>query len=347
MPVYNGRAFLGEALESIRQQTFVDWELVAVDDGSQDGSGSVLESFAATDRRIRILTNETNSGICAALNRGWREARGAYIARLDADDVALPDRLARQVEALDAHPSVAVVGSAAVLVDGNGRRISVARVPTSSRAIHATLGHRNCVNHPSVTLRRSALEAVGGYRFDHVEDYDLWLRLSERFDLLNLAEPLILYRLHAQQVSRRMLEEQVRRTLTVRAAARQRRAGRPDPLAEVAELTPDLAERMGISASEIAEAVNAELLFMAWRLEDVGRAEEARELITASSETLASLPRRELEARTSLRRAEWCWMSGRRIRACRHVAQAVRLAPIDSVRRLLRRFLSRRSHVPV
>src|SRR5438105_8081109 len=177
MPVFNGELYLSEALESVLQQTFTDWELIAVDDGSQDASRSILEGFAAADCRIRILANETNEGISASLNRAWCEARSEYITIAHADDVSLPNRLAWQVDLLDARASIAAVGGAMILIDAEGRRVSIAGVPTSSRAIRATLLRHNCLNHSSVMLRRSALEKVRGYRFDLVEDYDLWLRL--------------------------------------------------------------------------------------------------------------------------------------------------------------------------
>ena len=324
MPVYNGQAFLGEALESIRQQTFVDWELVAVDDGSHDGSGSVLERFAATDRRIRILTNETNAGIAAALNRGWREARGAYIARLDADDVALPERLARQVEFLDAHPRVAAVGGAAIFVDGMGRRLSVARVPTSNRAIKRILPRHNCFNHPSVTLRRSALEAVGGYRFDHVEDYDLWLRLSERFDLANVHEPVILYRLHPEQVSFRVLEDQVRRAMAVREAARRRRSLGVDPLDGVDDLTPEVVAGLCPEGPELAAVLEPELLAWAVTFAELGRNEEATELVERASRTLGPRAEAAFASFRELRQAQLSWTTGKRRAALAHVIGAVR-----------------------
>jgi hypothetical protein len=324
MPVYNSEAFLSEALVSIQQQTFVDWELVAVDDGSQDTSGSVLETFAAADRRIRILANKTNTGVSAALNRGWREARGAYIARLDADDVALPQRLARQVEFLDAHPSVAVVGGAAIFIDGAGRRLSIARVPSSNRAIKATLPRHNCFNHPSVMLRRAALVAVGGYRFDHVEDYDLWLRLSERFDLANLPEPLILYRVHADQVSLRALEEQVRRAVAVRAAARIRRSLGVDPLGGVADLTPEIAAQLCPDGPEFAAALEPELLAWATTLAELGRNEQAAELVGRASRTLGKRAQTGFAAARELRHAERSWGSRRRVDGLAHVLRAVR-----------------------
>ncbi len=249
MPVFNGADYLAEAIESIFAQTLADWELVAVDDGSRDASRELLEDFAARDPRVRILASDVNTGIAAARNRGWRAARSEYIACLDADDVALPARFSQEVAFLDTHPTVAAVGGAAIRVDQNGQRLATVTCPTTSRAIRATLSRHNCIINPSVMLRRSALEEVGGYRFDHIEDYDLWLRLSERHDLGNLAEPMILYRLHSNQVSVRFLVEQTRRSLIVQAAARERRHGKEDPLREDDEL-----DTRGVSSSRYHSA---------------------------------------------------------------------------------------------
>jgi hypothetical protein len=324
MPVYNGEQFLEEAVESIQRQTFADWELVAIDDGSQDSSRSVLRRFAAADPRIRVIENETNGGISAALNSGWQEARGAYIARLDADDVALPERLARQVDVLNAHPSVAVVGSAAILIDLEGRRLSIAQVPTSNRAIKRILPRRNCFNHPSVTLRRTALEAVGGYRFDHVEDYDLWLRLAERFGLANLSDPMILYRIHAEQVSLRVLEDQVRRAMAVREAAQRRRSSGVDPLDGVDDLTREVVAWLCPEGPEVAAALEPELLAWATTLAELGQNEQAAELVKQASRTLGPRAQTAFASARELRQAELSSAAGKRGAALGHVLRALR-----------------------
>ena len=199
MPVYNAGDFVSEAVESVLAQTFDELELIAVDDGSSDDSRSILERYARLDSRVRVVRNETNLGLVPATNLGCRLSRSEYIARLDADDVALPDRLASQVEFLDSHPSVAAVGGAAISIDPSGRQISVLRLPSSSAAIRARMPKRCCFIHSSVTMRRDAFEAVGGYRFGPGGGYDLWLRLSERFDLANLPQPVVRYRVHADR----------------------------------------------------------------------------------------------------------------------------------------------------
>jgi hypothetical protein len=337
MPVFNGEAYLVEAVESVIRQTLRDWELIAVDDGSQDGSRAILEDIARTDPRVRLVVNEHRLGISAALNRGWRAARAPYIARLDADDVALRDRLVRQIEFLDAHPSVAVVGGAAIIINGTGRRISTIRYPTASRRIRSILLRHNCLAHPSVTIRRVALEEVGGYRFDHVEDYDLWLRLSERFDLANLAEPVILYRQHPRQVSLLALEDLARRRLAVRAAAQARRHSRKDPLDGVDELTPATIDRLGIDATELARVVEHESVAWATILAELGHVEAADELVARAATTLGDRAARAYDAATNLRQAEKLLSDRRPAAAVARLLVALRREPRYAFSRLTAR----------
>jgi hypothetical protein len=322
MPVFDGETYLAQAIESVLGQTFQDFELIAVDDGSHDGSSAIVERFSREDPRVRLISNEKNLGISATLNHGWRAARAPLIARLDADDISLPDRLARQVAFLDAHPSVAVVGGALVTMDATGRRGSVIRFPTTSRAIRSTLLRHNCLAHPSVMLRRVALEAVGGYRFDCHEDYDLWLRLSERFELANLPEPLILYRLHPGQISMLALEERERPRLAVRDAARARSAAGHDPLAGIQKLTPAILERFTIDEAELAGAVEHECLARAAMLADLGYDKEAVELVERASDLFGSRARRAFAAARELNRAETLRSAQLSPRAVAHVLKA-------------------------
>ena len=327
MPVFNGDAHLTEAIESVLTQTMGDLEIVVVDDGSSDNSRAIVERFAHADPRVRLVVNERNLGISAALNRGWQTARGALIARLDADDLALPGRLERQVAFLDAHPSVAVVGGAAHVIDSSGERLSTMRFPTESRVIRSTLRRHNCFAHPSVIVRRAALQDVGGYRFDQSEDYDLWLRLSEHFDLANLAEPLILYRVHGSQLSLFDLEDRVKGALAVRAAARIRRAGGTDPLAGAAGLTPELFDQLGIEREELDRALEHELLSWANVLVRIGRQDDAHELVEQAAQRLGPRARRAYAAAGELQAAEELLGSGRPLAGSARVVRAFRQEP--------------------
>lgn len=180
MPVYNGARFLESAVRSVLDQTFTDFELVAVDDGSSDKTPRILAELAARDGRIRVI-RQANTGIVGALNNGLAECRGAYVARMDGDDLCLPDRFAEQVAHLDANPGCVLVGGLAELIDEHGAtRGIVAGGPHRMTRLDVFPPRIAVSIHPLVMIRRAALEAIGGYRadFPHAEDYDLYIRLS-------------------------------------------------------------------------------------------------------------------------------------------------------------------------
>lgn len=342
MPVYNAESYLERAIESVLGQTLERLELVAVDDGSRDGSREILERFARTDTRITIIVNERNLGMSGARNRGWRAARAPYIASLDADDVALPDRLARQVEFLDAHPSVAAVGGAAITIDATERHISTRRYPSSDRVIRSTLLRHNCLAHSAVTMRRSALEAVGGYRFRNAsDDYDLWLRFSPRFALANLPEPVVLHRLHVNQETVRGVERQVREALIVRAAAHARRASGVDPLEGVEDLSGEGLRRVSIDEAKLRSAIERESIAQAAILADLAHHDEAARLVAVASELDGGRAARAFSATTELKHAEAQLRARRLPAAGRHVLRAFREDPRHASR-LLRRWLGPR-----
>ena len=196
MPVYNGLPDLHESAASILGQTYTDFELLLIDDGSTDGSGAACDDLAAQDQRVRVLRHKgrANRGIIESLNLGLSEARGDLIARMDADDRAYPERIERQVAYLGAHPEVAVVG-AAVHVRGKQGDLVVRTPPVSPALVRWRLLFGVVFTHPTVTMRRSAVEAVGGYTAEapHNEDHSLWLRMAERYDLTNLPAPLLYF----------------------------------------------------------------------------------------------------------------------------------------------------------
>jgi hypothetical protein len=202
MPVYNAEKYLVQAVASIIEQSSRDWELICVNDGSTDNSGRILGWFAEQDNRIRVI-NQKNLGIVAALNGGCTIARAPLICRMDADDVALPDRLERQSLFMRRHPNCTVVGAAIVEIDADGEPLHVSSLPNEHAAIVDNLLHRRTGHfHPTTMFRAAALEAVGGYRakYQWIEDHDLWLRLAQRGNLANISEPLLCYRQHAGSV---------------------------------------------------------------------------------------------------------------------------------------------------
>jgi glycosyltransferase involved in cell wall biosynthesis len=203
MPVYNSEAYLAEALDSILAQSFISFEVLAIDDGSTDGSPDILRHYQKKDSRIVVISQE-NAGVAAACNAGISAARGEYIARMDADDVAWRDRFARQVAALDANPECVALGSAFRLVDPEGRILKVMNGPTEHSEIDFRLirYQRLAICHPAVMLRADAMHKIGGYRSDFpaAEDIDLFLRLAEIGKLGNLPDILLDYRLHLASI---------------------------------------------------------------------------------------------------------------------------------------------------
>lgn len=202
MSVYNGEAYLEEALWSIRGQTFGDFEFLIVDDGSTDGSAEILRTHAAADRRLRIIT-QANAGLGEALNRAIAAARGEYVARMDADDVSRPGRLAAQVAYLDAHQGCAFAGTGYVVIDGAGRPCGGCQPADRPRRLRERIlsSTGNPVCHGSVMLRAAALRSLRPvYRLRYSQDFDLWVRLLTEWDAGMVSSPLYLYREHGAGV---------------------------------------------------------------------------------------------------------------------------------------------------
>lgn len=200
--VFNGEVYLEGAIRSIARQTFEDYEHIIVDDGSEDGTAAILSDWARKDRRIKVLY-QPNSGIPTAYNRGVRAAEGDYVAILDADDLAFPTRLEKQVEYLENHADVGLVGCAELALEVISGRMWVVNHPESDRGIRRSWVHQQVFTHSGTTVRKIIFDQLGYY--DEALtigcDPDLWLRIAERWKLANLPEPLVLRRHHQGQVS--------------------------------------------------------------------------------------------------------------------------------------------------
>jgi glycosyltransferase involved in cell wall biosynthesis len=241
--VRDAARFVGEAVDSILAQTFGDFEFLVYDDGSTDDSCEVLERAAGRDLRVQLFREEAR-GLTAWLERGVGDACGELVARMDADDVAHPERFARQVAFLDRHPECLVVGSDALLVDPRRRPIRRLGVRTRHEEIEAELlrGRGDALLHPSVMMRRADVVAVGNYRTRYrvSQCLDLFLRLAERGRLANLPEPLLEYRQHLCKVSGERKGEQRRTQDAILREALTRRGLSPSDLPD----RPPVAERV-------------------------------------------------------------------------------------------------------
>lgn len=226
MPVYNAEHYVAEAVESILAQTFRDFEFIIIEDGSTDGSLSILQRYAKQDSRIRLVSRP-NKGLTKSLNEGIAMARGEFIARMDADDISLCERLCKQVSYLRSHPECVALGCNVFVVDPDGQQLGELSVNTEHERIDAVLlgGAGVAICHPASMLRLEAVKAVGGYREEYAvaQDRDLFLRLAEYGCLANLPTVLFKYRESLAAMSLGKREEQSRAaTRSVEDACRRR-----------------------------------------------------------------------------------------------------------------------------
>lgn len=233
MSCYNAERWLAESIESVLAQTWRDFEFIIVDDGSTAETGEIIARFAEMDTRI-VPISKPNSGLADSLNKGIARARGMWIARLDADDLCEPERLASQWRVASAKPALVFVGTGLVLIDESGTHLGIHRYPTSHRRLVAHLATaRKFPAHSSALFRTEAFRRVGGYRsrIRRAQDRDLWLRLSEVGQLTSLQQPFVLIRKHASQISHE--DAGVRQKVDSHVAMVSywlRRRGHPDPV---------------------------------------------------------------------------------------------------------------------
>ena len=205
MSVYNGEQHIRESIESILNQTFTDFEFIIVNDGSTDNSPEIIKSY--DDARTRIINNEKNIGLTKSLNKAIKQTRGEYIARQDADDISLPNRLELQLEFLEKHLDVALLGTGIYVINENGDEIE-------KRIMHPnpkkSLLKGNRFIHGSVMFRKSVIDELGAYNetLKYSQDYELWLRMSKKYKMRNLTSPLYKLRMHRGSILSKNIEEQ-------------------------------------------------------------------------------------------------------------------------------------------
>ena len=209
LPVYNGEKFLYKAIQSILTQSFTDFELIIINDGSTDRTDAIIQSV--TDTRIIYVKNEVKKGLVYSLNKGIDLAKGKYIARMDADDICLPGRFSRQISFMENHEEMAVVASTIIFINEKGQETGIwdlDKKTISSSDIKKIMPFKNCIAHPSVMMRSGyAKEFKYRRRQRNIEDYDLWLRLLNRgYSIAKIEEPLLLYRMHGDSITEKNLK---------------------------------------------------------------------------------------------------------------------------------------------
>ena len=217
MPVYNGEKYLEEAIESILNQTFKDFELIIVDDGSVDKTLKIIEKYPKNNASIRLIKNNKNIGRVFSLNKALQEARGLYIARMDADDISLPKRIEKQINFLEKNQDYVIVGSNIEIINDEGKKLGVRIYPQDDENIRKTLLFKSPFAHPVVMFRKKEVVELGGYsnEYSTVEDYDLWIRILNKGKGYNLQEYLLKYRVHPNQEKNEKLKIQLNNTINL------------------------------------------------------------------------------------------------------------------------------------
>jgi glycosyltransferase involved in cell wall biosynthesis len=235
MPIYNAQKFLDEAIQSILKQTFKDFELLLINDGSTDGSEEIIEKYR-NDNRVRIF-HKKNEGVTKTLNFGLAQSVGRYVARMDADDISMPERLELQVDFLDEHRNVGLLGTRFKAITEDGKFIENLDVELTNEELQEKLIKSCRFGHPTVMMRRSAIESVGSYDesswANTVEDYDLWLRIAEKFEIANLSQYLLHYRINSNSITQTKKEINEKGTLECIRRARERRGSNSSTLVSI------------------------------------------------------------------------------------------------------------------
>ena len=336
LPVYNAAPYVEAAVQSILAQSFENFELLLIDDGSTDDSAGILRRLAGTDVRIRLIQRE-NKGLIASLNEGLALARATFVARMDADDIALPRRLALQYQRMCADEDLVVLGSAIQYIDDKGRMGRSVSYPEGAAVQVAALWGAP-VAHPATMFRTAVARSAGGYptTFPHAEDYAFWLQLLRLGHIDNLSEVVLHYRVHGQSISH--VHALLQRTSTLRAQA-----------LWLADMEP-LPELMAISSNEdfleslpLPEATRTEIIARMLALSPHMLGDEQADAETAQwlSKALKSVQNpvvRQGLAWFHLRAICYCDLTPQR--KLKHLCQAVQASPRGCLA-LLRKYIGR------
>lgn len=234
MSAYNSAAYIAEAIDSILSQTFSEFMLFVVDDGSTDNTKSIMESYAARDSRIYILVNEKNIGIAASHNKALQHCDTPYIAPMGADDIVVPDWLQKKYDFLEQHPELAALGNAHQTISHDAKNYyNIWAPPTTPHKITQTLFNGGTgIPHGSALIRTAVIKELGGYRENFVAalDVDFWLRLAEKYAIGCLPDILLYYRQHQSSTSHTRASIQAYNHVLAMIASEKRRKNEPDPL---------------------------------------------------------------------------------------------------------------------
>lgn len=346
MSVFNGDRFLSEAVDSILGQSVSDFEFIVIDDGSTDRTALILDSYQKNDPRVRVYHQE-NRGLVESLNRGCAFARGKYLARMDADDVANRDRLLWQTDFMEKHPEIGVLGGAVEFIDVKGASMGISVNPTKDHQIKKAMRGGCPLWHSTVLMRKNVLTSVGGYRklLIDAEDCDLWLRIADRAQLANLQAVVLKYRFHPYQVTARKPRQQALSTLAAHVAAEFRRNGQPDPLGSVEEITPDVLRGLGVSMRTQELAVASRYLWNIRNMCNSGQSSHALELFTEMSRACSwRYAERPVRADLRLLSARIYWREQSYLRSIATAIYALVTRPVilgRPLKPLLRRLQSR------
>lgn len=309
MPAYNAKRHIKRAVQSVLDQTYRDFELLVYDDASTDGTRETLRGYAKTDTRVRLVEAE-KSGYSKLLARGVDEARGKYLARMDADDISMPRRLELQVARLEAEPDLVAIGGEVMQVDGKGWPIKPWGVPLEHEEIdrlHIS-GHPGRLVHPATTFRTEVLRRVG-YRpeYEPAEDYDLYLRLAEVGRLANLPDIVLRYRWHLSNVSVTRHAEQWDAMVRSVQAAWSRRGMEPIELAPWGAMDGVKQRKSHVRGAaahgNYATAIKHAGLLLAGSLSDRSARRGFWELATGSVRRVLGLPPRSCSPEVGLKAA--------------------------------------------
>jgi len=216
MPVYNGERFLRDAIESILNQTYKNFEFIIVDDGSTDNSLKIIKEYQKKDKRIRLIENKKNLGQAKSLNKGLSLAKGKYYAKIDSDDIACKTRIEKEVDFLERNNNYVVVGSNLEIIDENNNTIGYRFYHQEDREIRKLIIIKSPFAHPSVMIKLSALKKIYyDESFLYCEDYDLWFKLLKYGKGKNLSHFLLKYRVSKNQVKSKRLKIQLKETIQV------------------------------------------------------------------------------------------------------------------------------------